>query len=105
MRLPRPWLKVIGRLVYIAFATLLLSFFSLRFIYSSINNPLILFHSNFCASVAFKLVRKMSYEPGRLPKTTVANFFEDVCPVLTRVIVRLRTSYKSNVSLDQLPFT
>ena len=60
------------------------SFFSARFIYSSINNPLTFSQSRSSAFLAFKLVRKLSYDSGKLPKTTVANFFEEISSFISR---------------------
>ena len=45
------------------------SFFSVRFIYSSINNPFRFSQWGSSALRAFKLVKKLSYESGKLPVT------------------------------------
>ena len=52
---------------------LLSSSFSSRFLYSSINKPLTLSQFNSSILEAFRLLMKLSYYSGRLPRITVAN--------------------------------
>ena len=60
------------------------SFFSVRFIYSSINSPFTFSQSRSSALRAFKVVKKLSYESGKLPHTTVANFFDEISSFICR---------------------
>ena len=54
------------------------SFFSVRFMYSSIENPFTFSRSRSSTLRALKLVKKLSCDSRKLPNTTVANFFDEM---------------------------